>query len=183
MSAGEVADLMVANFEGRLSDDLLAGFAEQALTPFEAVVLASIIEREAVVASERPLIASVFLNRLSLDIPLQADPTVQYPLGRYDDTWWKAPLSSSDLTVDSPYNTYLHGGLPPGPIASPGLASLESVAVPAQTAYLFFRAASRRLRRHLFATTFESRRRVPVEPAEALSPQPNSKAMDSKNPP
>ncbi len=155
MSAGEVADMMVANLEGRLSDDLLAGFAEQKLTPFEAVVLASIIEREAVLASERPLIASVFLNRLSLGIPLQADPTVQFPLGRQPDGWWKAPLSSTDLQVDSPYNTYLHGGLPPGPIASPGLASLESVAVPAQTGYLFFRAACDGSGRHLFATTFE----------------------------
>jgi len=117
-------------------------------------VLASIIEREAVQASERPLIASVFLNRLALGIPLQADPTVQYPLGR-PDAWWKAPLSIEDLQVDSPYNTYLHQGLPPGPIASPGLASLESVAAPVETSYLFFRAACDGSGRHLFATTFE----------------------------
>jgi UPF0755 protein len=155
MTAGEVVEMMVTDFEGRLSDDLLSGFAAQGLTPFEAVVLASIVEREAILASERPLIASVFLNRLALGIPLQADPTVQYPLGRPPDGWWKAPLSAEDLQVDSPYNTYLQDGLPPGPIASPGLASLESVAAPAGTAYLFFRATCDGSGRHLFATTFE----------------------------
>jgi UPF0755 protein len=155
MPAAEVAERMVANLEDRLSEEVLDGFAAQGLTPFQAVVLASIVEREAVLASERPLIASVFLNRLTLGIPLQADPTVQFPLGRQPDGWWKAPLTSEDLQVDSPYNTYLHGGLPPGPIASPGLASLESVAAPAQTSYLFFRAACDGSGRHLFATTFE----------------------------
>ena len=155
MSADEVAELMVANLEDRLTDEVLAGFAAQGLSPFEAVVLASIVEREAVLAAERPLIASVFLNRLALGIPLQADPTVQYPLGRQPDGWWKAPLSSEDLQVDSPYNTYLHGGLPPGPIASPGSAALESVATPARTGYLFFRAACDGSGRHLFAATFE----------------------------
>lgn len=155
MTASEVAQRMVADFETRLSDELLADLDEQGLTPFEAVVLASIVEREAIVASERPLIASVFLNRLALGIPLQADPTVQYALGRQAEGWWKAPLSSEDLQVDSAYNTYLHGGFPPGPIASPGLASLESVARPADTGYLFFRAACDGSGRHLFATTFE----------------------------
>jgi UPF0755 protein len=155
MSPVEVAELMVADLEARLSQDVLVGFEAQALTPFEAITLASIVEREAIVASERPLIASVFLNRLELGIPLQADPTVQYPIGSQAGDWWKAALSAEDLQVESPYNTYLHGGLPPGPIASPGMASLESVASPAQTGYLFFRAACDGSGRHVFAATFE----------------------------
>jgi UPF0755 protein len=146
---------MVANMEARLSQDLLQGFQDQGLTPFEAITLASIVEREAVVPSERPLIASVFLNRLNLGIPLQADPTVQFALGRSPDGWWKRSLSADDLQFDSRYNTYLYGGLPPGPIAGPGLASLQSVASPAETGYLFFRAACDDSGRHLFATTFE----------------------------
>jgi UPF0755 protein len=155
MSAEEVAALMAEDLESRLSDDLLDGFVTQGLTPFEAVALASIVEREAIIPDERPLIASVFLNRLALGIPLQADPTVQFAVGRSADGWWKAPLSAADLQIDSPYNTYMHDGLPPGPIASPGLASLESVAAPADTAYLFFRAACDGSGRHQFATTFE----------------------------
>ena len=155
MSASEVALLTVTNMEARLSPDLLQGFQAQRLTPFEAIILASIVEREAIVPSERPLIASVFLNRLDLGIPLQADPTVQYALGRSPDGWWKRSLSAEDLQVDSRYNTYLYDGLPPGPIAEPGLASLQSVASPAETGYLFFRAACDGSGRHLFATTFE----------------------------
>jgi UPF0755 protein len=154
-SADEVAAEMVGTLERRLSPDLLAGFTEQGLTPFEAVTLASIVEREAAVPSERPLIASVFLNRLRLEIPLQADPTVQFAVGRTEGGWWKAPLTAEDLRFDSPYNTYVVGGLPPGPIASPGLASLEAVAAPADTAFLFFRAACDGSGRHVFATTFE----------------------------
>jgi UPF0755 protein len=155
MTADEAVSLMVGNLEGRLSDTLNEGFDGQGLTPFEALTLASIVEREAVVASERPLIASVFLNRLALGIPLQADPTVQYAIAPRSGVWWPSPLSGSDLGVQSPYNTYVFEGLPPGPIANPGMASLESVAAPAQTGYLFFRAACDGSGRHLFAATFE----------------------------
>jgi UPF0755 protein len=155
MAAGEVLDMMLANLEARLSEDLITGFSAQGLNPFEAFTLASIVEREAALPAERPLIASVFLNRLRLGIPLQADPTVQYAVGRQPNGWWKAPLTADDLRVDSRYNTYIYSGLPPGPIANPGLASLESVAFPAETAYLFFRATCDGSGRHLFATTLE----------------------------
>ena len=84
--------------------------------------------------------AAVFVNRLAAGMPLQADPTVQYALGHQADTgsWWKSPLAADDLAVASPYNTYLVPGLPPGPIANPGLASLAAVANPADVDYLFF---------------------------------------------
>ena len=89
---------------------------------------------------ERPLIASVFLNRVHIDMPLQADPTVQYAVGYQQDhnSWWKVPLSLADLEYNHPYNTYVISGLPPGPIASPGLGSLQAIAEPAQTDFLFF---------------------------------------------
>lgn len=99
----------------------------------EVITLASIVEREAQVAGERPVIASVYLNRLRIGMPLQADPTVIYALGDEIDR-----LLYSHLQVDSPYNTYIHRGLPPGPIANPGLDSILSVLHPAQTDYLYF---------------------------------------------
>jgi len=156
MTADDVVALMLENFEDRMSRELLAAFADKGLTPYEAVSLASIVERESALAAERPLIASVFFNRLALGIPLQADPTVQYALGRQPDgSWWKAPLTEADLRFESPYNTYLHPGLPPGPIANPGLDSLRAVANPTPSMYLFFRAACDGSGGHVFAATFE----------------------------
>jgi UPF0755 protein len=109
-----------------------------------------------VVEDEMPLIASVFYNRLAVGWKLESDPTVQYALG-YNEaqgTWWTNPLSAADLQVDSPY-TYVYSGLPPGPIANPGLAALKAVAFPAQTPYYYFRAACDGSGRHLFAETFD----------------------------
>ena len=102
-----------------------------------------------------PRIASVFLNRRAIGMKLDSDPTVQYALGFNNDTWWTNPLSLADLQVDSPYNTYLNPGLPPGPICNPGLAALKAVAFPEQTPYFYFRAACDHSGRHLFAETFE----------------------------
>ena len=92
-------------------------------------------------------------------MPLQADPTVQYALGYQDTagTWWKSPLNVSDLQVESPYNTYRIDGLPPGPISNPGLASLQAVAFPATSAYLYFvlDCGSEVEGRHVFSASFE----------------------------
>lgn len=154
--AVDVVQAMLDNFESKFTPDLRRGFEGQGLSLYEAVTLASIVEREAIVAEERPRIASVFLNRLALGMNLEADPTVQYALGRQPDgTWWKAGLTQADLAIPSPYNTYLNPGLPPTPIANPGLASLEAVARPAETAFLYFRAACDGSGRHQFAVTFE----------------------------
>ncbi len=99
----------------------------------QAVILASIIQREAVLDKERPMISAVYLNRLKLRMKLEADPTVQYALGK-----WKKELTKRDLKIDSPYNTYLYYGLPPGPICSFGLSSFLAALNPAQTDALYF---------------------------------------------
>lgn len=104
------------------------------------VILASLIEREAQKDEDRPLISSVLHNRLDLGMPLQVDATIQYALG-YDyngKTWWKRDLTLDDLKYSSPFNTYLNVGLPPSPIASPGVKALEAAADPANTNYLYY---------------------------------------------
>jgi UPF0755 protein len=118
------------------------------------VTMASLIERETAVASERPLVASVFENRLAKKMPLMTDPAVIYGLeveGR-----WRGGIYASDLKYDTPYNTYLHPGLPPGPVANPGLQSLRAALEPAQSNYLYFVAAGADPQGHSrFAATLE----------------------------
>jgi UPF0755 protein len=152
-----VIAILLEEFRDQLTPDLREGLKRQGLSIYEAVILASIVERETVVEDEMPLIASVFLNRLAAGMPLEADSTAQYALGYQEEakTWWKNPLSLDDLQVDSPYNTYLHGGLPPGPISNPGLNALKAVAFPAQADYFYFRAACDGSGEHHFAETFE----------------------------
>jgi UPF0755 protein len=112
------------------------------------LTLASIVEREAAVDSERPVIAAVFWNRLKRGIPLESCATVEYALPRH-----KTRLTYADLKIQSPYNTYIHPGLPPGPICSPGLKSIEAVVNPADVPYLYF--VSRGDGTHLFATSYK----------------------------
>jgi UPF0755 protein len=100
------------------------------------MTIASIVEKEAKMPEERPVIAAVYYNRLRIGMPLQADPTVQYALGHHVDR-----VTFKDLQVASPYNTYLHPGLPPGPIASPGGASIKAALAPANVPFLYFVAA------------------------------------------
>ncbi len=127
-------------------------------TPREVLTLASIVEREAVIASERPTIASVYLNRLKIGMALQADPTTQYALGYQPDqkTWWKQGLTTDDLKYNDPsgYNTYVSPDMPPGPIASPGLSSIQAVISPAETDYLYFVASCSKDGSHQFSVTF-----------------------------
>lgn len=127
------------------------------LTLHQALTMASIIQRETLAEDEMPVIASVFFNRLAINMPLETDPTVQYALG--DDaqkgTWWKSPLTFTDLEVDSPYNTYRNQGLPPGPISNPSLAALNAAVNPAETEFLFFRAKCDGSLTHNFSKTYE----------------------------
>ena len=155
-TAEDLLELMLANFDERVAP-LRPGFSAQGLSLHEAVTLASIVERETPLAEERPLVAGVFLNRLALPMRLQADPTVQYALGYAPaaSTWWKSPLSAEDLQIDSPYNTYLVEGLPPGPIANPGLASLQAVAQPQPSDFIYFVADCGQPGAHTFAVTYE----------------------------
>ena len=118
------------------------------------VTLASLVERETAIDSERPLVASVFQNRLAKKMPLMTDPSVIYGLELRDQ--WQGTIYQSDLKRDTPYNTYLHAGLPPGPVANPGLRSLRAAMRPAQTSYLYFVAAGANAQGHsLFASTIE----------------------------
>ena len=119
MTADALVDEFVRNFSLHLTIDLHEGFTTKGLDLYQAVTLASIVQREAVVEEERAQIASVFYNRLRSDMKLDSDPTVQYALG-FDPlqvTWWTNPLSLEDLQFNSPYNTYIYTGLPPGPMA------------------------------------------------------------------
>ncbi len=153
--AGTIADIMLNNFDTRVTPELRFAIGSQGKTLYEVLTLAAIVEREAVVAEERPIIAGVYLNRLRKGMYLQADPTVQYAKG-YDEAegrWWGHMLQEEAATTQSPYNTFLHPGLPPGPICSPGLAAIEAVVYPAETEYLFF--YSKGDGSHAFAITYE----------------------------
>ena len=127
-----------------------------AMSRNDIVTLASIIEQEARIPEERPVISAVYHNRLRDQMPLQADPTVQYALGTHHDR-----VTYKDLEVQSPYNTYRHLGLPPGPIGSPGRASLEAALYPASVPYLYFVADTDG--HHEFRTTFREHRKAKAE--------------------
>jgi len=146
---------MLDNFGRQFTPQMRQDAAAQGLTVFQVVVLASIVEREAVIPEERPIIASVYLNRLEKGMYLQADPTVQYAKGYDPNTgkWWNPMQIEEADTVDSPYNTFQHPGLPPGPICNPGLGALQAVVYPADTNYLFF--FSKGDGSHAFAETYE----------------------------
>jgi UPF0755 protein len=146
-SARDIVSALVRRFEDVWQEDWDARLSALALTRHEVVTLASIVEKEARVAEERPVIAAVYLNRLRRGMRLQADPTVQYALGRHVER-----VLYRHLEIDSRYNTYRYAGLPPGPIASPGAASLEASLFPANVPYLYFVAHPDG--HHEFRTTF-----------------------------
>lgn len=148
------------NFQARVVPVYDAARAEGAtdLDLHTVLILASIVEREAVVADERAAIAGVYLNRLAVGMRLEADPTVQYAMGYQPATgqWWKTPVSLAEYSeVNSPYNTYLYGGLPPGPIASPGLGPIQAVLAPEQHDYFYFVATADGTGSHVFARTWD----------------------------
>ncbi len=143
----DLVALMIETLDLRLAADLRAAVREQGLTLHEALTLASIVEREAVLEDERPLIAGVFLNRLRAGDLLGADPTVQFvvaldPASVDEFGYWKTELTAADFEIDSPYNTRKVPGLPPGPITNPGLASIIAVAHPVETDMYYFVADS-----------------------------------------
>jgi UPF0755 protein len=153
-TAGEVVDKLLANFGAKLPANYRAEAAARGLTLHQAITLASLVEREAVVDDERPLIASVIYNRLAAGQWLEIDATVQYALGS-EANWWPR-LEGLDLrSVANAYNTYAGPGLPPGPIANPSLDSIVAAARPAQTSYLYYRALCDGSGRHAFAVTYE----------------------------
>jgi UPF0755 protein len=146
-----IVDLMVAEFRRNFTPEMKEKAQRLGLTLAQAVTLASIVEKESGLSREGPEIASVYLNRLKRGMRLQADPTVIYALRR--DRKWTGTLYRSDYAYDSPYNTYVYAGLPPGPICNPGLDALRSAVAPARTDYLYFVANSSG--GHRFSRTFE----------------------------
>src|SRR5437870_4522996 len=148
MSVDEMLTRMVQRMRGKLTPEVLERARERGLSVHQLLTLASIIEREAVDPAEQKLISAVFWNRLRRDMPLQADPTVQYAVAKE-----RRPLTRADLASDHPYNTYVHRGLPPGPIASPGVGAIEAALDPAPVKYLYFVARSAEDRRHHFSTS------------------------------
>ena len=152
-SADTIVKAMVANFRKHWGSDL--AFITTGLNVHETVTLASIVETEAQRPEERPVVASVYFNRIQKRMLLGADPTVIYALKLADR--WDGNIRKADLQIDSPYNTYRFPGLPPGPIANPGLASLRAAAAPAKTPYLYFVAKNDGS--HVFATSNEEHNR------------------------
>ena len=150
-TADDLVARMVSRFEKALTPEIRRQAESRGLSVRELVTLASIVEKETARADERPLVAAVYANRLKVGMGMQCDPTVIYALeraGRYTGN-----LTRADLQFDSPYNTYRYAGLPPGPIAAPGQASLEAAANPAPVPYLYF--VSRNDGSHAFATTLD----------------------------
>lgn len=174
-TAREVVREMTRRFEREWTPAMSERARALGRTRHEIVTLASIVEKEARLPEERPVIAAVYYNRLRIGMPLQADPTVQYALGRHVER-----LLYADLGVDSPYNTYRNPGLPPGPIASPGGASLQAALAPASVSYLYFVAAPDG--HHEFRTTLaehDSARRA-VRAAGAATGRANDRSRQAE---
>jgi UPF0755 protein len=148
-------DILTDEFLLQAGTPLGASAAAQGLSMFEIVTLASIIQREAVRVDEMPLISSVYRNRLNVGMRLEADPTVQYGIGLREGRWWPQITRADYSSAVSSYNTYLNAGLPPGPIANPGLAAINAALSPTESPYFFFRAACDGSGYHNFAVTFE----------------------------
>ena len=150
-SPEDVLTTLLNTFQERVHPETITETDQMGLTLHQVITIASIIEREAVLPEERPIIASVYYNRIEQGMPLQADPTVQFELGR-PGNWWPE-LTPDDIQQNGRYNTYLNPDLPPGPICNPGLASIEAALRPAQTNYLYFVARGDGF--HAFAVTAE----------------------------
>jgi UPF0755 protein len=148
-------NILTQQFIDEIGAQLANDAAAQNMSLFQAVTLASIVQREAVNADEDPRIASVYRNRLDQGMKLDADPTVQYGIGLQNGTWWPQITQADYTGVNSPYNTYTHMGLPPGPIANPGIDAIRAAIHPETTTYLYFRAKCDGSGYHNFANTFD----------------------------
>ena len=160
-SPAKLVDLMLQTFLKRFTPELRAAAQVHGMTPYQAIALAAVVEREAVLETERPLIAGVFYNRIAEGDMLGADPTVQFAVALNADSvakygYWKKELTAEDLANKSGYNTRLVAGLPPGPITNPGLASIKAVAEPTKTKFYYFVAdAKKNDGSHVFAETLK----------------------------
>lgn len=139
-TAGAIATILKDTFLEKVTPQMIADAKKEGLSLSSVVILASLVEREGKTNQDRPVIAGILLNRLNQNWPLQVDATLQYILGyqSQDKTWWKKELTDADKKIDSPYNTYLNPGLPPTPIANPGIDALKAVIYPMKTDYMFY---------------------------------------------
>ncbi len=176
-SARQIVEKMLANFRKHFTRELRDRAQAFGLTEYDAVTLASIVQKETSLPREAPIVAGVYWNRLRRHMRLQADPTVTYALKR--DGKWTGTLYRSDYGYESPFNTYLNDGLPPGPICNPGVGALEAAVSPARTDFLYFVADH--FGGHTFSRTFEehldaiatARRQRAEGSAEAPEPRPH----------
>ncbi len=157
VSAEELVLIFLDRFNENVTAEVKDAIISQGLSLYEGVTLASIIQRETFKDDERALMASVFYNRLQAGMRLETDPTVQYALAYSEKwgSWWKTPLKTNDLKINSSHNTYLVYGLPPTPISNPGLASILAVAYPEESPFFYFRATCDESGYHDFSVTFE----------------------------
>jgi UPF0755 protein len=178
--ASEVVAQMVKGFRAALTPGMIASAKASDITVRQLVTLASLVEKETGTPEERPLVAAVYSNRLRIRMPMQADPTVIYALqkaGKYNGNLTREHLRE----LDSPYNTYKYGGLPPGPIASPGKASIEAAAKPADVDYLYF--VSKNDGSHVFASTLtEHNQNVQTWQVEYFRRQRREQGSGSREP-
>ncbi len=148
-------DLLTQAFLAQVGTQVAADAAAQGFSLYQITTLASIVQRESVNSDENPMIASAYRNRFDIGMKLDADPTVQYAIGFQNGTWWPQITQDDYTGVISEYNTYLNIGLPPGPIANPGLSAIRAAVYPETSDFLYFRAACDGSGYHNFARTFE----------------------------
>jgi len=139
-TAGAIVSMFIDNFNKKVTPEMLGVIKKEGITKDELVTIASLVEREGRTSTDRPIIAGILLNRLRKNWPLQVDATLQYAIGyqQREKIWWKKELTDEDKKIDSPYNTYLSPGLPPAPIANPGLEAINAVIYSPVTDYMFY---------------------------------------------
>ena len=157
VTARDVIVTALRNFDKQVTPQMRADLEAQGRTLYDAIRLASIVEREAGVEKDRPIIAGVYMNRMKDGMALDADPTIQYGLGNTRDpqTWWPQITQDDYQGVQSPYNTYINPGLPPSPISNPALASIQAAIDPEKHGYYFFRTSCNNDGSHVFAKTLD----------------------------
>ena len=171
MTAKDLKQDMIDKFNSIYRDEYKKKAEDMGFTDFEVLTMASIVEKECKLDSDRPKVAGVFLNRLNQDMPLQVDPSVLYVVtdGQYD----KAELSYDDLEVDSPYNTYKYTGLPVGPICNPGQTSIEGVLNAEHHNYLYYLTSDESEGACIFNETYEGHL-ADIEKADAAKAEKES---------
>lgn len=149
-SEHDIINRMLSQFDKLVIDEYYTRATEMGYDMYKIITIASLIERETLVSSEKPTVASVIYNRLAINMPLQIDATVQYALPEHKDR-----LDYKDLQIDSPYNTYQNTGLPPGPICSPGIDSIKAALYPSDTNYYYYVLSAEKNGSHKFSNTYE----------------------------